>query len=74
MRKRELNGRIKTLAHNVMDSMEHHLALDNVFEKQKKALGLDNIICSRELIWKVDVVIDGKLYEGSKRSCKWVKK
>jgi len=73
MRKREISGRFKTLAHNVMNNFDAHLALDNAFAEQLKKLGLEDYFVDRKIIWKIDVEINGVKYIGGVKSCTWKK-
>lgn len=74
MNKRQLKGKMKTLAHNVMNNMQAHLELDIAFHEQAKKLGVLDWIEDRLIIWKIDVEINGVKYIGGIKTCHWSKK
>lgn len=63
MRKKDFNGKVKTLVHNVNDSIELGCSLLNVIKEQANALGIRKEIKSYEAWVRVDFVVNGKHYK-----------
>ena len=74
MNKRQVNGAMKNLAHNVMMNLNAHLELDIAFVEQAKKLGVWDLIEDRVISWKIDVEINGVKYLGGVQSCHFKKK
>lgn len=73
MNKRQVNGAMKTLAHNVMNNLNAHLELDIAFYEQMKKLNLQDYVNDRVISWKIDVEINGVKYIGGTKTCHWKK-
>jgi len=62
MRKRELNGRINTLVHNVTQDFHLFLKVEETIMEQIKALGLENELVKVSYKYNIEFEINGKKY------------